>query len=202
MDERAIKGQKMEVIQKKGKNKHTFRLGQEQFEYAYEDGSAKGDVEVYYGDLPLKRSEQTEQNDWLRNVGVLWILLGLFQSGYGSFTRGAFYFDPMWIFIGAACLTWALMTKVTYTVFKAEGANIFIIKDKHHDALIEELMARRKAQLANWYADINPENELNNEINKFKWLVKQEVLTEEESEQKIKEVKFYHQVDDEQRVLN
>ena len=45
-------------------------------------------------------------------------------------------------------------------------------------------------------------NELNNEINKFKWLVKQEVLTEEESEQKIKEVKFYHQVDDEQRVLN
>lgn len=62
----------MEVIQKKGKNKHTFRLGQEQFEYAYEDGSAKGDVEVYYGDLPLKRSEQTEQNDWLRNVGVAW----------------------------------------------------------------------------------------------------------------------------------
>lgn len=193
----------MEVIQKKGKNKHTFSLGQEQFQYAYEDASGKGDVEVYYGDLPLKRSEQIEQNDWLRNVGVLWIVLGLFQSGYGSFTRGVFYFDPMWVFIGAGCLTWALMTKVTYTVFKAEGANIFIIKDKHHDALIEELMARRKAQLAHWYADINPENELCNEINKFKWLVKQEVLTEEESKQKIKEVKFYHQVDDhDERVLN
>lgn len=90
----------MEVIQKKGKNKHTFRLGQEQFEYAYEDASGKGDAEIYYGDLPLKRSEQIEQNDWLRNVGVLWILLGLFQSGYGSFTRGAFTLTPCGYLLG------------------------------------------------------------------------------------------------------
>lgn len=67
----------MEVIQKKGKNKHTFSLGQEQFQYAYEDASGKGDVEVYYGDLPLKRSEQIEQNDWLRNVGVFSIKLAV-----------------------------------------------------------------------------------------------------------------------------
>ncbi|SHO27878.1 Putative uncharacterized protein, partial [Moritella viscosa] len=51
----------MEVIQKKGKNKYTFSLEDEQFNYTYEDSSSKGDVDVDYGDLPLKISEQVEQ---------------------------------------------------------------------------------------------------------------------------------------------
>lgn len=193
----------MEVIQKKGKNKYTFSLEDEQFNYTYEDSSSKGDVDVDYGDLPLKISEQVEQNEWLRNVGLLWIGIGVFQSAYGSFINGTFYFDPMWIFIGAICLAWATFSKVTYTVYKTEGANIFIIKDKQHDELISELMKRRKEQLSTWYADINMENDIVNETNKFKWLVKQNVLTEDVARQKIEELKFYHQnKSSKERVLN
>ena len=64
-------------------------------------------------------------------------------------------------------------------------------------------MSRRKEQLLAWYSDINMENELANEINKFRWLAEQKVLSEEESKQKIEEVKYYHQEQgDTERVLN
>ena len=193
----------MEVVQKKGKNKYTFSFGQERLNYAYEEASGKGDVDLYYGDLSKKSSESIEQNEWLRNVGVLWIVIGVFQSVYGSFTRETFYLDPMWILIGGACLAWAIISKTTYTIYETKEVNLFIIQDKQHDEIANELMSRRKKQLFDWYADINMENDLTNEINKFKWLVEQEVLSEEESKQKIEEVKYYHQEQGhKERVLN
>ncbi|MDN3612571.1 hypothetical protein ACODM8_15095 [Vibrio ostreicida] len=193
----------MEIVQKKGKNKVTFSFGQDRLNYACEGASGKSDVDLYYGDLSKKRSERIEQNEWLRNVGVLWIGIGIFQSAYGSFTHQALYFDPMWFFIGSACLIWAMLSKITYSVYKTEDVNLFIIQDKQHDTIVDALMSRRKEQLLAWYADINMENELASEINKFKWLVEQEVLSEEESKQKIEEVTYYHKEQgNTERVLN
>ena len=56
---------------------------------------------------------------------------------------------------------------------------LFMIK------IIDELSSRKKLQLLNWYGMVNPENDLDQEISKFKWLVEQEVITNEESERKI-----------------
>ena len=56
---------------------------------------------------------------------------------------------------------------------------LFMIK------IIDELSSRKKLQLLNWYGMVNPENDLDQEISKFKWLVEQEVITKEESERKI-----------------
>ncbi len=193
----------MKIIQKKSKNKFTFSFGQETFNYAYEGSAGKGDIDIYYGNLPKKCSESIEQNEWLRNVGFLWIVIGVFQSAYGSFTKGTFYLDPMWLLIGGGCLAWAIMSKVTYTIYRVEEGNILIIQDKQHDIIVNELLKRRKEQLLSWYADINMENELASEINKFKWLAEQEVLSEDESKQKIEEVKFYHKEQDyKERTLN
>ncbi|MBN3495445.1 hypothetical protein [Vibrio neptunius] len=193
----------MEVVQKKGKIKYTFSFEQDKLNYAYEESTEKGDIDLYYGDLSKKSSEFIEQNEWLRNVGLLWIVIGVFQSVYGSITRESLYIDLMWILIGAACLAWSVISKVTYTIYKTDNARLHIIHDKQHDAIVNELMSRRKAQLLAWYADVNVDNDLTNEINKFKWLAEQEVLTEEESKQKIEEAKFYHQQQgDEERVLN
>ncbi len=193
----------MEIVQKKGKNKYTYSFGQDKLNYAYEEKSGKGDIDLYYGNLSKKTSEYIEQNEWLRNVGILWMVIGIFQSAYGSFTREAFHLDPMWLLIGSACLIWAIITKVTYTVYKTEEANLYIIRDKQHDVIVDELINRRKEQLLSWYADINMENELTSEIDKFKLLAEQEVLSEEESKQKIEEVKYYHKEQgNKERVLN
>jgi hypothetical protein len=68
---------------------------------------------------------------------------------------------------------------------RVRGGNVFVIQDKNHDKIIEELNKRRKSQLLQWYGEVNPENELEYEIQKFKWLVEQNVISKEESEKKI-----------------
>lgn len=193
----------MEITQKKGRNKYTFSFGDDKLNYAYQEKSGKGDVDIYYGDIPKKTSEFIEENEWLRNVGALWLLLGIGQTGYSTYLEGALKLDLLWIVVGALCLMWSQLSKITYTVYRTEEANLFVIQDGKHDDVVKELMTRRKKQLLDWYADINMDNTLPQEINKFKWLSEQGVLTEEESKQKIEEAKFYHQSDSNQeRLLN
>ncbi|MDP2715028.1 hypothetical protein [Rheinheimera sp.] len=175
----------MEFIQKKKSNKHTFTLHDDYFNFAYEDKSGSGDTDFDYADFPQKSSVQIEQNEWLRNVGYLWIALGVFQLGYAIYTEASLSGKGFWIFIGAVCAIWAYFSKVKYTVFRSERGNIFIIQDKNHDEIIKQLNIRKKSQLLKWYGDVNPDNELKNEIKKFNWLVDQGVLTKEESEKKI-----------------
>ena len=175
----------MEFIQKKKSNKHTFTLHDDYFNFAYEDKSGSGDTDFDYADFPQKSSVQIAQNEWLRNVGYLWIALGIFQLGYAIYAETALSGKGFWIFIGAACVIWAYFSKVKYTVFRSERGNIFIIQDKNHDEIIKQLNIRKKSQLLKWYGDVNPDNELKNEIKKFHWLVDQGVLTKEESENKI-----------------
>jgi hypothetical protein len=175
----------MEFVQKKKTNKHTFTLHNDYFNFAYEDKSGSGDSDVRYADFPQKSSVQIEQNEWLRNVGYLWIALGVFQLGYAVYAEASLSGRGFWIIVGLLCVIWAFFSKVKYSVFKAEGGNVFVIQDKNHDKIIEELNKRRKSQLLQWYGEVNPENELEYEIQKFKWLVEQNVISKEESEKKI-----------------
>ncbi|RJG48386.1 hypothetical protein [Motilimonas pumila] len=182
----------MEFVQKKGSTKHTFIFKDDFFNFAYKEKSGSGDIDFNYGDLPEKSSVKIEENEWLRNVGYLWCGLGVAFSVYDSYNLAALTINSFWIVTGALCVLWAFFTKVTYTVFQTERGNIYVMKDKKHDAVVDELTARRKKQLLSWYGDINPNNELESEIDKFKWLVKQNVMTDEEANIKIAEVKFNH----------
>lgn len=175
----------MEFVQKKKSNKHTFIFHDNYLNFAYEDKSGSGDTDMNYADLPQKSSVRIEQNEWLRNVGYLWIALGIFQIGYAVYSDTSLSGKGFWILVGTACVIWAYFSKVKYTVFRMDRGNIFVIQDKYHDTIIDELKKRRKSQLLQWYGEINPENDLENEIRKFKWLVEQEVISEEESEKKI-----------------
>lgn len=180
----------MEFVQKKKSNKHTFTLYDDYFNFAYEDKSGSGDTDMNYADFPQKSSVQIEQNEWLRNVGYLWMALGVFQLGYAIYSDTSLSGKGFWIVVGTVCVIWAYLSKVKYTVFRSERGNIFVIQDKNHDQIIKELHARKRSQLLRWYGDVNPENDLENEIQKFKWLVEQDVITKEESDQKIAQAEF------------
>jgi hypothetical protein len=175
----------MEIVQKKKSIKHTFSFYDDYFNYAYADKSGSGDTDFNYADFPTKSSVQIELNEWLRNVGYLWMALGVFQFAYAVYMEASLSGKGFWILVGVVCVLWAYISKVKYSVFKAERGNIFVIQDKRHDEIVDELTKRRKLQLLDWYAEVNPKNDLDNEIEKFKWLAAQGVITEEESEKKI-----------------
>lgn len=182
----------MEFVQKKGSIKHTFTLEDDTFNFAYKEKSGSGDTDFNYGDLPQKSSTQIQENEWLRNVGYLWCAIGVGSSIFDSYFQETLKINSFWMLIGSVCVLLAFFTKVRFTVFQTERGNIFVIKDKKHDLLIDELQVRRKKQMLSWYGDVNPDNERENEIDKFRWLVKQNVMSDEEAKIKIAEVEFGH----------
>ncbi|WP_334022387.1 hypothetical protein [Alteromonas sp. S015] len=175
----------MEFIQKKYSTKHTFTFFDEHFNFAYKEKSGEGDIDLNYADVPNKHSIQIQQNDWLRNVGFLWIAIGVAQIGYALYSEASLSGKGFWLLLGCLCLAWAAFSKIKYSVFRTEKGNIFVINDKNHDSIIEEIKTRKNKQLLDWYGDINPNNELETEINKFKWLAEQNVISQEEAEHKI-----------------
>ncbi len=182
----------MEIVQKKKSTKHTFVFNDDYFNFSYEDKSGSGDSDLNYGNLPQKTSIQIEQNEWLRNVGYLWCAIGAVQLGYAIYLQASLSGKGFWLVLGLACIVWFLFSKVKYTVFKSDQGNVFVIHDKNHDKIISELKSRRKSQLLNWYGEVNPDNELESETGKFKWLAEQDVMTKEESEQKIAQAELLH----------
>ncbi len=183
----------MQITQKKMSNRHLFTFNDESLNFAYSDKSGSGDVDIPYAHFPKKPFIKIDQNEWLRNVGILWLIIGVLQLGtalYADHYAGA---TLLWLTLGAICLAWAHYSKVKYTVFQAEKGSVFIIQDRStHDQIISEIRSRRKNQLLDWYGEIDTENAPENEIEKYKWLCEQEVLTKQEAEQKISQVQLAH----------
>lgn len=178
-------GEDLKVVQKKNGVTHVFTFQEDVVNFAYKDKSGSGDREINYGDFPNKSSIQIEQNEWVRNVGFLWILLGLFQLGSAYVAGAPLSGKGLWVALGLGCLAWAYMSIIKYTVLQTSNGGVFVIQDKYHDQIMSTIKERRKKQLLNWYGNINSEGDLEEEINRFKWLHNQGVLTKEESENKI-----------------
>ena len=189
----------MEIKQKRMSNHHTFTFNDESLNFAFKDKSGADDFDLNYADFPEKSSLSIEQNEWLRNVGILWCLLGGYSIGTAIYKGLPLTGTGFWLFIGLICLVWFALTKTKYSIFKTEAGNVFVIQDSKHDTIISEIDNRKKAQLLRWYGDINLENELENEISKFNWLVKNNVMSQAEAEEKIAQVEFAHSKESNQR---
>jgi hypothetical protein len=136
-----------------------------------------------YSDVPAKPSVRIEENAWWRNLGGVWIVIGLLQLG-AAFAGG----DPLagkgfWLLAGCVCLLVFRFTRISYSVYPASSGTLFVIRgEKQHDAIVAELMTRRRAQLKRWYAVINAAGEPDKEIARFRWLVEQQALTQQEAD--------------------
>ncbi|MFA0566931.1 hypothetical protein [Vibrio gallaecicus] len=186
----------MEIKQKKFSNKHVFKFGDESLNFAFKDKTGSDDFDLHYANFPDKSSVSIERNEWLRNVGGLWCLLGCYQLGTAIYNDLPLTGRGFWLLIGLLCLGWFAFTKIKYSVFKTEYGNIFVINDRKHDQIIDEIKSRKKAQLSAWYGEINLDNGLDHEISKFRWLAEMDVITDQEAEEKIAAVEFAHKSDD------
>jgi len=180
----------MEMTQKKGSVKHSITFSEEKFNFSYQDKTGSGDSDINYIDLPVKSSISIQQNEWLRNVGYLWCAVGVLQLGFAIVNDGSLAGKGFWLVLGVGCIIWAQFSKIKYTVLSTEAGNVFIIQDKQHDEILNELNKRRKAQLLKLYGAINADNDIENEINKFKWLAEQQVITKDVLDTRIAELEF------------
>ncbi|WP_395668183.1 hypothetical protein [Rhodoferax sp.] len=194
----------MKIEQKRLSNVHTFEFKEKFLNFAYRDKSGSGDIDVAYVNLPLKTSTKIEDNSWWRNVGYIWCGIGVFDIGTAIAAGGSAAGRGFWLVLGLACLAIYRFTRVKYTVLGFDGGNVWVIQDgKTHDRVLKELMERRKSQLRALYGEIDLESNFDSEKRKFEYLKEQGVLSEAETEEKIRQAAATFSVGAESlRILN
>jgi len=180
----------MKFKQSKSGNKLLFKFSDKQlhYEYKYSDGS--GNYDISYADFPSKSHTIIEQNDWCKNVGTLWILLGIGLNVYRYYTMHLLDKNGIiFIGLGILCILWTIFRKIKFTIFNTPQANVLIIKNRKHDEIVNEIQSRRKKQLLELYSQIDFNNNMENEIKKFEWLKEENILSQEEANDKILQIK-------------
>jgi len=177
----------MQIVQKKSGERITFTFLEETFNFEIKDSSGVDDWDYYYADFPRKSSYRIEQNEWLRNVGYLWCVLGAMQIVWGMVHELALTGRGFWLVLGCLCLAVSYLRRIKYSVFKAESGRIFVMQNSKHDDVVNEINQRKKDQLLGWHSEVNLESSLDNETNKYKWLLSEGVMSAEEVECKISE---------------
>ncbi len=170
----------MEYRQKKGGNRTHFEFESEYLEYELQEKAGTDSFRVAYSALPYRVHEFIERNEWLRNVGLLWLLIGILITGW-RLSESILQLS-MWIPIGLGCLGWYWFSIVRYSTLQTGEGKIFVIRDAQHDRILEELLARRVDQLKRSYAFVDHDNDPANELRKFQWLLDNRVIDEAEFE--------------------
>jgi hypothetical protein len=170
----------MELTQKKSSNQTTFEFGEDKLKYSIKDASGKKTFSTDYGAISDEDYDELEvKNEWFRNVGILWMLIGAFQIGSRFMESGKFS-GSMWLTLGIICLITYRFKTTSYTIVDAEKGRIFIIKDAQHSKILDEISTRRKKQWKIWYGSVNYENDPQSELNKFQWLLDKKAISEDE----------------------
>jgi len=179
----------MNYRQKKGSTKTQFDLGTERLQYSVEDSSGKANFALDYEDLPNEASELVEKNTWYRNVGVLWMLLGVFYMGYDFIQTGEIggYF---WLLVGMATYGFYMLRQTEFTVLSTPRGQVFVVKDDNHDRIIEDLRTRKAETLRQRYGAFNPNNEPEIELRKFRWLNEEGAISDEEYDTVVQQVRL------------
>lgn len=163
----------MKIEQKKNGTKIEYELEKEFLHYKMNDENGSHSVTVPYEDISNDISEFGEKNQWYKNVGLIWLFIGLvdlMMSGTLS----------MWLVLGILFYGFYLFYQTSYSKINATNYNLLIIKNKNHDELMGEIFKHRNDYLRTKYGMIDTKNDKKNELNKYKFLKNLGVISEKE----------------------
>ena len=174
----------MEIRQKKNSNKISFVFGEDALDYSLEDSSGSRSYSVPYTDISRDRQTLVERNQWLGNVGMLWLLLGAGLTAF-SFMGEAGPRVSIWLWVGAACYAAYRYRTTRFTIVPTDKGNLCVIDDADGQRILAEIESRRVQQFRSDY-DFMPEGESPEQHRaRFKWLHKEGVLSDDEFRQRM-----------------
>ncbi len=179
----------MEFFQKRLATNIKFEFGAADLHFWIRDNSGERDAVIDYSDIPVARRRVFDRNTWLRNVALLWCLLGVVQIAIALFAARPITGAAFWLVLGLVCLAAYRLSHSSYTVIDTDKGSIWILENKQSDQILEQLTERRKFRLKELYGSINPNNDPEREIQKFEWLVSEQALTRVDADRLISEVR-------------
>ncbi len=179
----------MKFQQKRMATQAWFDFEEKELHHRVRDNNGDVEFAIEYGSIPAATRSVFERNNWLRNVGLIWCVLGLINIGLALIGSGELAGSGFWLLIGFGCLAFYRLTWSEYSVIETEEGSIWILNDKQHDEIIETIKERRKVELLAWYRSMNFEDDPVREVTTVEWLVKQKVLSIKEGESRIAEIR-------------
>ncbi|HNR77302.1 MAG TPA: hypothetical protein PKM48_09245 [Parvularculaceae bacterium] len=177
----------MEFTQKRFANNIKLTFGDTELTYWIRDNSGEREEHIDYANLPHSSRKVFEKNIWLRNVGLIWCVLGVISIGLAIAGSRAWSGSGLWLLLGACCLAFYRFSQTSYTVLDTSEGPIYVMEDKQHDDIMHELTGRRVARLFKLYGAFNADNSIEQERQKYAWLVKEKVISREEADLRLAE---------------
>jgi hypothetical protein len=182
----------MIIEQKRFSNKCIFEFLEDYLRYTIREKGNETTYNVTYDSIKLHDfGSLVERNTWYRNAGLLWVAIGIIFSVI-QFLQNQTFAISIWIWIGLLCLTVFWFTKSEFSTLQAFEGTLYVIKDKKHDQIIEELKERRRSSLFTMYGLIDYTNDFEEEIEKFRWLLQEKSITKEHFEEVKTKIKKIH----------
>lgn len=174
----------MEIRQQKNSNKIRFAFGEDALDYSIEDGSGSRSYSVAYTEISRDRQTLVERNEWLGNVGMLWLLLGAGLTAF-SFMGDGGPKVSIWLWIGAACYAAYRFRTTRFIIVPSDKGNLCVIDDADGQRILAEIESRRAQQFRSEY-DFIPEGDSPEQHRaRFKWLHKEGALSDDELRQRM-----------------
>lgn len=174
----------MEILQKRHSNRIGFVFGSDELRYSLKDSSGSRSFSVHYADISRDRQTLEERNQWLRNVGLIWIAIGTVFTATAWFSRQELV-PSLWLLLGGGCYVAYRLRSTRFTILTSEKGNLLVIDDKDGPRVIEQIEIRRAAKLRDQYDYINPDESPEQQRNRYKWLHREGALTDDELEQRL-----------------
>ena len=183
----------MEISQKRGAATTRYVFHDDRVDYAFKNSSVNRSFSVQYTDISRDRQGLTERSVWFRNVGFLWLGLGLLLLAM-SLQRGEFGQGALWAVLGAGCLLAYYGYPTCYRIIPCDKGNLLILDhDASADRIESEIVQRRMAQFRSEY-DFFPESESPKQWrNRFAWLHREGALSHEELQARLATVVAHEQ---------
>ena len=174
----------MEIQQKRHSNRIGFVFKDEELRYSLKDSSGSRTFSVHYTDISRDRQMMEERNQWLRNVGLIWIAIGVVFTASAWFSRQELV-PSLWLLLGGGCYAAYRLRSTCFTILPSEKGNLLVIDDQDGQRVIEQIETRRAAQLRDQYDYINPDESPEQQRNRYKWLHREGALTDDELAQRL-----------------
>lgn len=179
----------MDIRQKRMATTTEFSFDERSLHYVVEDNSGRIEFEIDYAEIPFKRRQVFQRNNWLRNVGLIWCVIGAFELGLALAGGGALSGKGFWILIGIGCLAVYRATWTAYTVFDTREGSIWVIRNAQHDEIVGLIESRRRERILTAFGRLDLDNDPEREVQKIEWLVREKVLARDEADRQILEVR-------------
>ncbi len=174
----------MEFKQRRNSNRIHYVFGEDEVQYTLQDSSGSRSFSVDYTDISRDRQTLEERNQWLGNVGLLWLALGAVLTAMQWF--GDQVFKPsFWLFIGAGCYAVYWFRRTRFTILPTEKGNLLVIDDATGPKILEQITTRRAANFRRDYDGLRPDEPAQQQHNRFKCLHREGALTDEELQQRL-----------------